>query len=69
MDLSACGQSPPALDGPGKQMLTLALILDIKIESMFLSSDSSANSGLFLSEFGFYCAPHLTPAVCLLSLF
>lgn len=30
-----------------------------------LSSDSSANSGLFLSGFGFYCAPQLTLAVFL----
>lgn len=70
MDLSARGGQPPAAPGGhGKQMLTLALILDIKIERTFLSSDSSANSGLFLSGFGFYCAPQLTATGFLLNLF
>lgn len=70
MDLSACGGQPPAAPGGhGKQRLTLALILDIKIESTFLYSDSSVNNGLFLSGFGFYCAPQLTPAGFSLNLF
>lgn len=58
MDLSACGGQPPAAPGGhGKQRLTLALILDIKIESTFLYSDSSVNNGLFLSGFGLLCTP------------